>query len=232
MKVLSAVIFVVASSTLCEAFAPSTFVPNTKSITFVPTPATCLNMAFEETEEIEMDVEDRMEKSVEKLKKNLTTIRTGRASAAILDRVSVNYYGAPTPLNQMASISVPNSQQLSVSPFDKSVMADIERAIIESDLGLTPNNDGDLLRINIPAITEDRRKELLKSCKAMGEDAKVSIRNVRRDGVDATKKMEKAKDIGEDECKGAQESIQKITDKYVKEIDTVVSAKEKEVMTV
>jgi len=179
-----------------------------------------------------MDVEDRMEKSVEKLKKNLTTIRTGRASAAILDRVSVNYYGAPTPLNQMASISVPNSQQLSVSPFDKSVMADIERAIIESDLGLTPNNDGDLLRINIPAITEDRRKELLKSCKAMGEDAKVSIRNVRRDGVDATKKMEKAKDIGEDECKGAQESIQKITDKYVKEIDTVVSAKEKEVMTV
>lgn len=179
-----------------------------------------------------MDVEERMGKSVESLKTNLQTIRTGRANAAILDRVMVEYYGAPTPLNQMASISVPNSQQLAISPFDKSVLGDIEKAIVESDLGLTPNNDGDLIRINIPAITEERRKELLKSCKAMGEDAKVAIRNVRRDGVDATKKMEKNKDIGEDESKGTQESIQKITDTYVKEVDAVIATKEKEVMTV
>ncbi len=181
---------------------------------------------------IELDVEERMEKSVASLKKNLVTIRTGRASASILDLVTVDYYGAPTPLNQMASISVPNSQQLSISPFDKSVMGDIERAIIESDLGLTPNNDGDLIRINIPAITEERRKDLLKQCKAMGEDAKVAVRNVRRDGVDTVKKMEKAGDIGEDESKGSQDSIQKLTDNYVKEIDSVVSKKEKEVMTV
>ncbi len=146
--------------------------------------------------------------------------------------VTVDYYGAPTPLNQMASISVPNSQQLSVSPFDKSVLGDIERAIVESNLGLTPNNDGDLIRINIPAITEDRRKDLLKQCKAMGEDGKVSIRNVRRDGVDNVKKLEKNGDISEDESKGSQGDIQKLTDQYVKEVDTLISAKEKEVMTV
>jgi len=189
-------------------------------------------MAFESTEEVEMDMEDRMEKSIESVKKNLVTIRTGRANAAILDLVQVDYYGAPTPLNQMASISVPNSQQLSVSPYDKSTLGDIEKAIIESGLGLTPNNDGELIRINIPAITEERRKELLKQCKAMGEDGKVSIRNVRRDGIDAVKKMEKAGDIGEDESKGSQDSIQKLTDSFVKKIDTVVSDKEKDVMTV
>jgi len=132
----------------------------------------------------------------------------------------------------MASISVPNSQQLTISPFDKSVMGDIERAIVESDLGLNPNNDGDIIRINIPAITEDRRKELLKQCKSIGEDGKVSVRNVRRDGVDSVKKMEKAGDIGEDESKGSQDDIQKLTDKSVKEIDSIVKNKEKDVMTV
>ena len=189
-------------------------------------------MAFEETEELEMDVEERMLKSVEAVKKSLVTIRTGRASASILDRVMVDYYGAPTPLNQMASISVPNSQQLAISPYDKTVMKDIEKAIVESDLGLSPNNDGELIRINIPAITEDRRKELMKQCKAMGEEGKVSVRNVRRDAVETVKKMEKAGDIGEDESKGSQESIQKLTDGSVKEIDSVVATKEKEVMTV
>lgn len=189
-------------------------------------------MAFEETEELEMDAEERMLKSVEAVKKSLVTIRTGRASASILDRVMVDYYGAPTPLNQMASISVPNSQQLAISPYDKSVLGDIEKAIVESDLGLNPNNDGELIRINIPAITEERRKELMKQCKAMGEDGKVSVRNVRRDAVESVKKMEKAGDIGEDESKGSQESIQKLTDSSVKEIDSVVAVKEKEVMTV
>ncbi len=132
----------------------------------------------------------------------------------------------------MASISVPNSQQLSISPFDKSVLADIERTIVESNLGLTPNNDGDVIRINIPAITEDRRKDLLKQCKAMGEDGKVSIRNVRRDGVDNVKKLEKNGDISEDESKGSQSDIQKLTDQYVKEVDGLITSKEKEVMTV
>jgi ribosome recycling factor len=179
-----------------------------------------------------MDAEERMGKTIENVKMTLNTIRTGRASPSILDLVQVEYYGAKTPLNQIASISVPNSQQLSVSPFDRSIMGDIERAIIESGLGLTPNNDGDIIRINIPPITEDRRKELMKKCKSLGEDGKVAIRNVRRDGVDAVKKLEKAADISEDQSKDAQDSIQKLTDTYVKEIDTIVSKKEKEVMTV
>ena len=246
MKLFSTVLITVASITLCEAFAPSRFalntnsaiisqnVPSTTSIisTSTTSTSTSLNMAFEETEELEMDVEERMLKSVEAVKKSLVTIRTGRASASILDRVMVDYYGAPTPLNQMASISVPNSQQLAISPYDKTVMKDIEKAIVESDLGLSPNNDGELIRINIPAITEDRRKELMKQCKAMGEEGKVSVRNVRRDAVETVKKMEKAGDIGEDESKGSQESIQKLTDGSVKEIDSVVATKEKEVMTV
>jgi ribosome recycling factor len=144
----------------------------------------------------------------------------------------VDYYGAPTPLNQIATISVPNSQQLSIDPFDKSSLKDIERAIVESDLGMTPNNDGTVIRLNIPPITEDRRKELMKQCKALGEDGKVAIRNIRRDGVEAVKKMEKAGDVSEDASKGSQETIQKLTDKFVKAIDEIVAKKEKEVMTV
>jgi ribosome recycling factor len=193
---------------------------------------TVLSMAFESTEEVEMDVEERFGKCLESLKRNLQTIRTGRANPSILDLVQVSYYGADTPLNQMASISVPNSQQLVVEPFDKSIIGDVEKAIMESGLGLTPNNDGSTIRINIPTITEERRKELLKQCKAMGEDGKVSIRNVRRDGVDAVKKMEKAGDIGEDESKGSQDEIQKITDKFVKSVTEIVDKKEKDVMTV
>jgi ribosome recycling factor len=146
--------------------------------------------------------------------------------------VQVDYYGAPTPLNQIATISVPNSQQLSISPFDKSSLKDIERAIVESDLGMTPNNDGTIIRLNIPPITEDRRKDLMKQCKGLGEDGKVAIRNIRRDGVEAVKKMEKAGDVSEDASKGSQEAIQKLTDKFVKAIDEIVAKKEKEFMTV
>merc|ERR1719223_1815972 len=186
-------------------------------------------MAFESTEEVEMETEERMGKSIENVKKNLLSIRTGRANPAILDLVQVSYYGAPTPLNQMATVSAPNAQQLVVDAYDKSVMGDIEKAIIESDLGLTPNNDGTVIRINIPQITEERRKELLKKCKAIGEDGKVAV---RRDGVDAVKKMEKASDIGEDESKGSQDEIQKLTDKSIKEIDSIVAKKEKDVSTV
>jgi len=243
MKVISAVLLSIAATT-SEAFAPSgpaftrsisSTVANTPihaNSATTPFASTSLRMAFESPEEVEIDIEDRMGKSIESVKSNLVTIRTGRANPAILDLVKVDYYGAPTPLNQVASISVSNSQQLTVSPYDKSSLGNIERAIVESGLGLTPNNDGDLIRINIPAITEDRRKELMKSCKSLGEDGKVAIRNIRRDGVEVVKKMEKASDIGEDESKGAQDKIQKLTDQFVKEVDTLVAAKEKDVMTV
>lgn len=186
-------------------------------------------------DEITMQAEERMEKSVDSVKVALTGIRTGRATTSILDRVKVDYYGAPTPLNQLASLSVPSAQQLTVDAYDKSgsAVADIEKAIVQAELGLTPNNDGSgLLRINIPPLSEDRRKELLKQCKALGEDGKVAIRNIRRDGVDGIKKLEKKGDVGEDEMKDGLDLMQKMTDRSVKEIDDIVSKKEKEVMTV
>eukprot|EP00547_Thalassionema_nitzschioides_P002443 CAMPEP_0194203100 /NCGR_PEP_ID=MMETSP0156-20130528/2972_1 /TAXON_ID=33649 /ORGANISM="Thalassionema nitzschioides, Strain L26-B" /LENGTH=189 /DNA_ID=CAMNT_0038928781 /DNA_START=148 /DNA_END=717 /DNA_ORIENTATION=- len=189
-------------------------------------------MAAEAVEEIEMDAEERMSKSVYSVKQNLLTIRTGRASANMLDRVEVDYYGAMTPLNQMASISVPSAQQLNVDPYDKSVIGDIERAILDSDVGLTPNNDGTLIRINIPALTEDRRKEMMKQCKAIGEEGKVAVRNIRRDCVDSIKKLEKNSEIGEDEAKDGLDAMQKLTDKSTKDIDEIVAKKEKEVSTV
>ena len=182
--------------------------------------------------EVTSNAEEKMCKSVDSVKLNLQTVRTGRANASILDRVMVEYYGAPTPLNQLATVSVPSSQQLQIDPYDKSVTAEIEKAIIESGIGLTPNNDGDVIRINIPSLTEDRRKELLKQCKEIGEEGKVAIRNVRRDGVDKIKKMEKNSEVGKDEMADGLDSMQSLTDKYGKEIDDVVSAKEKEVMTV
>jgi ribosome recycling factor len=191
-----------------------------------------LSMVAEEIEEIYMDAEDRMDKSVVSVKNSLASIRTGRASPNMLDRVKVDYYGVPTQLNQMASISVPSAQQLSVSPFDKSLLSDIEKAIVEADLGLTPNNDGTIIRINIPELTEDRRKEMLKQCKAAGEEGKVAVRNVRRDSVESIKKMEKTKTVGEDEMLDGLDEIQKMTDKRVKEIDGIVASKEKEVMTI
>lgn len=195
-------------------------------------PAFVLSMVADEIEEVYMDTEDRMNKSVESVKKNLMTIRTGRANPNMLDRVSADYYGVETPLNQMATISAPSSQQLQISPFDKSQLVEIEKAIIESGLGLTPNSDGTVIRINIPELTEDRRKEMIKQCKSIGEDGKVAIRNVRRDGVEAIKKMEKAKTVGEDEMLDGVDEVQKMTDKHTKEIDEIVSKKEKEVMTV
>ena len=151
----------------------------------------------------------------------------------MLDRVKVNYYGAPTPLNQLASISVPSAQQLTVDPYDKSAISEVEKAIVLADLGLTPSNDGSgLLRINIPPLTEDRRKELLKQCKALGEEGKVALRNIRRDGVDSIKKIEKKGDVSEDEMKDGLDVMQKMTDKSVKEVDEIVAKKEKDVMTV
>jgi len=207
---------------------------HSSNVIFTPRKSRSFLRSFESADEVQMDTVDKMENSRDALKRNLKTIRTGRANAAILDLVSVDYYGAATPLNQMASISVPNSQQLNIDPYDKTALEDIEKAIIEADLGINPNNDGSIIRINIPSLTEDRRKELLKMCKAIGEEGKVSIRNVRRDGVELIKKMEKRTEnpIGEDDSKYYQEEIQQQTDKFNKEIDTIVSAKEKDVMTV
>jgi ribosome recycling factor len=178
------------------------------------------------------DVMDRMAKSVESVIQNMNTIRTGRASPAMLDRVRAEYYGVETPINQMATITTPSSQQLTIDPFDKSTLAAIERAIMEADLGLTPQNDGSVIRLNVPDLTQDRRKDMMKQCKAIGEEGKVAIRNIRRSGVDAIKKLEKAGEISEDEAKDGQDEIQKMTDAKVKEIDNIVTKKEKEVMTV
>ena len=188
--------------------------------------------ASEEIELITMDAEERMAKSVTSVQLNLQTIRTGRANANMLDRIQVDYYGVMTPINQMASIGVPSSQQLSIDPFDKSALSAIERALTESDLGLTPSNDGSKIRINIPALTEQRRKDMMKLCKGIGEEGKVAVRNIRRDGVEGIKKLDKAKEVGEDEAKDGVDLMQKMTDKTIKLIDDIVAKKETEVMKV
>lgn len=177
--------------------------------------------------------DDRMSKSIDSVKLNLSSIRTGRASPNMLDRVKVEYYGTLTALNQLAGISVPSAQQLTVEPYDKTILSAIERAIVDADLGLSASSsDGNMIRINIPALTEDRRKDMLKQCKSIGEEGKVAIRNVRRDGVESIKKLEKSGTVGEDEMKDGLDSMQKLTDKRIKEIDEIVTKKEKEVMTV
>lgn len=173
----------------------------------------------------------KMAKSLESLKANLQTLRTGRASPDILARIKVDYYGAETPLNQLASVSVSGSQ-LVVSPYDKSVMKDIDSALLEANLGMTPSNDGEVIRLNIPALTEDRRKQILKQAKSVGEEAKVAVRNIRRGANDEVKKLEKAKTISEDLSRNVADDIQKATDKTIKDIESVVAAKEKDIMTV
>ena len=172
--------------------------------------------------------EEKMAKSVESLKTNLQSLRTGRASPDILSRVTVEYYGAETPLNQLASISVSSGTQLVVSPYDKSSMKDVEAALTAANLGMTPNNDGDVIRLNVPALTEDRRKDIIKQAKAIGEDAKVAIRNIRRSANDDVKKL--GKDLSEDQKKDTNDTIQKVTDATIKQIDTIVSDKQKELM--
>lgn len=237
-----AALFMMTSSSVAFTTTTAPFTQSkSNSLSFVTTPqqmkkASCHSVLFMSIEEMELiteDSEERMMKSLENVKKNLSTIRTGRASPSLLDRVTVDYYGTQTPLNQMASVSVSSAQQLSVSPYDKSVLGDVERAIMESDLGVTPTNDGSgLIRINIPALTEERRKEMLKLCKSIGEDGKVAVRNIRRSGVDEIKKMEKNSELGKDESLDGLDEMQKMTDNVVKEIDNVVSDKEKEVMKV
>ncbi|WP_017813710.1 MULTISPECIES: ribosome recycling factor [Paenibacillus] len=180
---------------------------------------------------VKKSAEDRMQKAIQALSRDLATLRAGRATPSILDRVQVEYYGSMTPLNQLANISTPDSRTLLIQPWDKSSLSDIERAIMKSDLGLTPANDGNIIRLSIPALTEERRAELVKLTKKFGEESKVAIRNIRRDANDDIKKLEKT-DISEDESHGHQEDVQKLTDRFIKEVDNVLAAKEKEIMEV
>ncbi|EIQ81306.1 UNVERIFIED_CONTAM: ribosome recycling factor [Streptococcus canis] len=175
---------------------------------------------------------ERFAQSHHSLSREYASIRAGRANASLLDRIQVDYYGAPTPLNQLASITVPEARVLLISPFDKSSIKDIERALNASDLGITPANDGSVIRLVIPALTEETRKELAKEVKKVGENAKISIRNIRRDAMDDAKKQEKAKEITEDELKTLEKDIQKATDDAVKEIDRMTAEKEKELLSV
>lgn len=180
---------------------------------------------------IKKNAEERMEKAIAALKRELASIRAGRASASLLDRVQVEYYGAVTPLNQLAGITTPDARTIQVQPWDQSALADIEKAILKSDLGLTPTNDGSVIRIAVPMLTEERRAELVKLVKKSGEEAKVAIRNVRRDANDECKKLEKT-EISEDESRRMQDDIQKLTDRFIAEVDKLVAAKEKDIMEV
>ena len=176
--------------------------------------------------------EEKMDKTIEALKRDLASIRTGRASTTLLDRISVDYYGTPTPVKQVAHVSAREPRLITIVPWERKMLGDIERAILKSDLGLNPNNDGTMIRLEIPQLTEERRKELSKKVSKDAEDSKVVIRNIRRDANDAIKKMEKKKEITEDDSKEAQENIQKLTDKKIKLIDEIKAKKEKEVMEV
>ena len=178
------------------------------------------------------ETEDKMKKSTDRLAHEFTTIRAGRANPAVLDKVQVDYYGVPTPIQQMAAVSVSEARILVIQPWDVTSLKAIEKAILSSDVGITPTNDGKVLRLVFPQLTEDRRKELCKEIKKLGEECKVAVRNVRRDANDTLKKMEKSTDITEDERKEGEEKIQKMTDKYVAKIDKSVENKSKEIMTV
>jgi ribosome recycling factor len=183
-------------------------------------------------QELRRKTDDRMSKTIEALKKDFSSIRTGRASLALLDDIQVNYYSAATPLQQLASLSIPESRQIAIQPWDPKVIPDIEKAILKSDLGLTPMNDGKMVRINIPPLTEERRKQLVKTVRKKAEEAKVAIRNIRRDIIEEIKKLEKDKHISEDIVKKSQEETQKITDSFIARVDEVLAHKEKEIMEV
>ena len=178
------------------------------------------------------NTEEKMGKTVAVLERDYKAVRLGRATPTVLDRITVDYYGVPTPIQQMAAVSVPEPRMLQIQPWDASTLKEIEKAILNSDLGLTPNNDGKVVRLVFPELTEDRRKELVKDVKKKGENAKVAVRNIRRDGNDALKKMAKDNEISEDESKQLEAEIQKLTDKYVAEIDKAIDEKSNEIMTV
>ncbi len=181
-------------------------------------------------DEIYEDTRESMRKSITSLENEFKRVRTGRASVALLDGIRVDYYGTPTPLNQTASLSVPESRLITIQPWDVSVIKDIEKAILKSDLGLTPSNDGKIIRIAIPALTEERRKELVKVISKISEDHKVAVRNIRRDSNELLKGLKKDGDISEDDAFKAQDQVQKITDDFIKNIDEITHSKEKEIL--
>lgn len=174
---------------------------------------------------------DKMEKALAHLESDYQTIRAGRANPHVLDKIKVDYYGTPTPLQQVGNISVPEPRMLQIAPWEKNLIKDIEKAIMMSDVGITPSNDGAVIRLVFPELTEERRKDLVKDVKKKGEDAKVAIRNIRRDGNDAFKKLGK-EEVSEDEIKDLQDKLQKITDQFIKDIDAAIDSKSKEIMTV
>ena len=176
------------------------------------------------------DIEERMTKTIDSLKDSFNTIRTGRANAAIFDKVRVDYYGTKSPLNQVATIAIPEARSVIITPFDKSLISEIEKAIQVADLGLNPSNDGKVIRISIPALTADRRKELVKQAKTVAENSRTAIRNIRRDGNDELKKQQKDGELTEDGLKTETDKLQKLTDKYIEEINKIYDAKEKDIL--
>lgn len=176
--------------------------------------------------------EQKMQKSVASLENDLSTIRAGRANPRVLDRVKVEVYGSEMPINQLGNISTPEARLIQIAPYDISTLKDIEKAIITSDIGINPSNDGKVIRLVFPELTEERRKELTKDVKKKGEDSKVSIRNIRRDAIDTVKKMQKSNEITEDELKSLEDKIQKLTDKYVAEIDKLIEDKNKDILSI
>ena len=178
------------------------------------------------------EIKEKMEKALENLVQRLSEVRAGRANPAILNKVKIDYYGTPTPINQVAGISVPEARMIMIQPWDVSILKEIEKAILASEIGINPNNDGKVIRLVFPELTEERRKELVKEIKKYSEDAKVVIRNIRRDGIDKAKAMQKDGEITEDDLKMAETEIQKITDKYTEEVDKTITAKETEIMSI
>ncbi|EWG11988.1 MULTISPECIES: ribosome recycling factor [Cytobacillus] len=178
------------------------------------------------------DAKERMTKAISAYTRELASIRAGKANASLLDRITVDYYGAPTPVNQLAGVSAPEARLLVITPYDKTILGEIEKAILKSDIGLNPSNDGSVIRLAIPQLTEERRKELVKVVKKESEEAKVAIRNVRRDANDDLKKLEKNGEITEDDLRGFSDDIQKLTDDHISKIDELTKEKEKEILAV
>ncbi|MEL6438772.1 MAG: ribosome recycling factor [Cyanobacteria bacterium J06621_8] len=178
------------------------------------------------------EIKERMQKTIEATQRSFNTIRTGRANTSLLDRIMVDYYGAETPLKSLANLSTPDATTIMIQPYDASSMGQIEKAISMSDIGLTPNSDGSLIRLNIPPLTKERRKELVKTAGKLAEEGKVGIRNIRRDAIENVRKQEKNSDISEDEARDLQDEIQKVTDSFNKKIDDLLATKEKDIMTV
>ena len=178
------------------------------------------------------NLKEKMEKAINTYNERLSEIRAGRANPAILNKVRIDYYGTQTPINQVAAVSIPEARLIVIQPWDESVLKEIEKAILASDIGINPNNDGKVIRLTFPELTEERRKEIVKDVKKMAEEAKVAVRSIRRDAIDEAKKAQKDSEISEDELKSAEDNIQQLTDKYVAKVDEILGAKEKEVMSI